>query len=369
MVVEPNLLTAIIAGTAASVAQTTATYPFEYLKVVTQLHRNLPGAKQAELFHQFKFYFSGCGALNIGNALKSGSRFMIFNSASKFMSTENGKTSAPRLVVAGAMTGFIESLWIIPFENLKTTMIENSLHYSKIQVKEYEANEKLKKNGKVNNNNEKQNSKSIKSDSKPSQQQKPTIKSPIKQTSIPKKTFHNPATTASATLHPYILAKQKWDKLPSSNILSAMSEIYQTRGIRGFLQGSIPTLIRQCTNSGVRFGTYTSLRQIFQPHGGELNSYLAFSIGVVSSVAVVAVTQPIDVIKTRMQSRETYYTYTNALNCAYRIFVEEGVKTFWSGWTFRLLKVGTSGGVSFTVYQYVENVITRALKEQPFQPE
>jgi len=306
------------------------------LKTTTQLHRNLPGSKQLEIFHQFKYYFSGCGALNIGNALKSGSRFYIFNSASKFMSTENGKTSAPRLVIAGAMTGFIESLWIIPFENIKTTMIENALHYS--------SKEKLNNDAKSDNPPKKSNSK------------------------IKLKTFHSlkPITTSN-NIHPYIIAKQKWDNLPSSNFFTAIHEIYQTRGIRGFLQGTVPTLIRQCSNSAVRFGTYTSLRQIFQPHGGELNSYLAFTIGVTSSCAVIAITQPIDVIKTRMQSRETFYIYKNSLNCAYRIFIEEGIKTFWKGWTYRLIKVGLSGGIAFSVYQNVENHITSALKEQPFQ--
>lgn len=328
--------------------ETTVTYPFEFLKTVTQLHKNNISGKSTSPLnlynHQFKYYFSGCGALNIGNALKSGSRFIIFNSASKFMSTENGKTSAPRLVIAGAMTGFVESLWIIPFENIKTTMIENALHYSAKEGKKIKTNP---------------------------QQQKPTPSN--KQQQHKKKTFHNsksspPKSFAPETLHPYIIAKQKWDALPSSNFITSVQEIHQTRGFRGFLQGTVPTLIRQCSNSAVRFGTYTSLRQLVQPHGGELNPYMAFGIGVLSSIAVVAVTQPIDVIKTRMQSRDAYYNYTNSLNCAYRIFIQEGLKSFWSGWSYRLAKVATSGGVAFTVYQTVENQITRALKEQPFQP-
>jgi hypothetical protein len=70
-----------------------------------------------------------------------------------------------------------------------------------------------------------------------------------------------------------------------------------------------------------------------------------------------------------MQSRETYYLYRNSLDCAYQTFVKEGVKAFWSGWFPRLMKVGVSSGIIFTVYQSVENQITRALDEKPFQPE
>ena len=331
-------MTAVIAGVSASLVQTTLTYPFEFAKTVSQLTRRIPNSKgvlpSLELHHQFKHYFAGCGALNVGNALKSGSRFMVFNWASKFMASDTGKTSAPRLVIAGAMTGFVESLWIIPFENIKTTMIESALITS--------ARDRGEKSALDSN-----------------------LQGSTETATKSKKTFHK-SLASDLSNHPMVVAKRKWDKNPPANFLQATQEIYQTRGFRGFVQGTVPTLLRQCTNSAVRFGTYTWLRSLFG-HSGEMNTYLTFTIGVTSSVVVVAVTQPIDVIKTRMQSRETFYLYKNSLNCAYRIFVEEGVKAFWAGWFPRLLKVGTSGGVAFTVYQHVENQITRALKEKPFQ--
>lgn len=340
---QPNLLTAMLAGVSASIVQTTLTYPFEFAKTVSQLNRLIPNAKgiiaSPDLQHQFKHYFSGCAALNIGNALKSGSRFVVFNWTSKFMANDNGKTSAPRLVVAGAMTGFVESLWIIPFENIKTTMIESTLIRSRM-------------------------AKNTVSDAAVSAATATASESSTNKPSPKKKTFHKPVD--SLANHPMVLAKKKWDANPSEGFTQAVKEIWETRGYRGFLQGTAPTLIRQCTNSAVRFGTYTWMRSLLAPHGGELNTYLSFGIGVTSSVLVVAATQPVDVIKTRMQSRETHYLYRNSLECAYRIFVEEGVRAFWAGWFPRLLKVGTSGGIAFTVYQHMENQINRALKENPF---
>lgn len=59
-------------------------------------------------------------------------------------------------------------------------------------------------------------------------------------------------------------------------------------------------------------------------------------------VAVVALTQPIDMFKTRMQSKHACFTYKNSLNCAYRIFIEEGFSKLWKGWAARLLKVSLS---------------------------
>lgn len=336
--VEPNLLTAIVAGVTASVVQTTLTYPFEFVKTIQQLHSYAPNPKTGKpnplnTDLSFKYFFSGCGALNLGNGLKAGSRFVVFNSASKFMATENGKTSAPRLVIAGAMTGFVESFWIIPFENIKTSMIESAL---------------------ILNSRERKN---ITLETEPIH----------KEVESKKKTFHEKPNNLQN--HPFVVNKKKWDKFPAANSFQSIQEIYQTRGFRGFFQGSIPTLFRQVSNSAVQFGTYTSLRQLFVPNATELNPYLSFVLGMVSSVALVAATQPIDVIKTRMQSRETYYLYRNSLDCAYQTFVNEGVKVFWSGWIPRLFKVGLSSGIVFTVYQSVENGITRTLNEKPFQPE
>ena len=61
------------------------------------------------------------------------------------------------------------------------------------------------------------------------------------------------------------------------------------------------------------------------------------------------VTQPLDVIKTRMQSIEAKKDYKNSFVCAARIFRDEGVFTFWSGALPRLARLILSGGIVFTM--------------------
>ena len=61
------------------------------------------------------------------------------------------------------------------------------------------------------------------------------------------------------------------------------------------------------------------------------------------------VTQPLDVIKTRMQSLEAKRDYKNSFICASRIFRDEGVLTFWSGAVPRLARLILSGGIVFTM--------------------
>ncbi|GAV54648.1 hypothetical protein ZYGR_0AN01160 [Zygosaccharomyces rouxii] len=321
-----ELTTEIIAGSAAAVFQTTFSYPFEFLKTGLQLQRSLPGTAPFNMFHSVKTYFAGSSALNMAAIIKTTTRFTTFEKACQMLRDPSlpagSPLSGPRLLMAGTITGFLESLWIIPFENVKVTMIENGIRCSERSQERQDGVGKTTK--------------------KPLPEKRPT--------------FHVPSSNGKPPLTPQEAAFLKYERAPPLHFFPTLKEIYLTRGIQGFFKGSFPTIFRQMGNTAVRFTVYTSLKQGISPNK-PLNEYYAFAIGLASSCAVVAITQPIDVIKTRMQSKYAWMTYKNSLNCAYRIFVEEGVAKFWKGWIPRLFKVGLSGGISFGVYQYVENLV------------
>ena len=146
-------------------------------------------------------------------------------------------------------------------------------------------------------------------------------------------------------------------------MLTTAAELYRQHGLRAYFKGTMPTLMRQVGNSVVRFTTFTMLKQ-FAPKEYQNNEYFATLLGLISSCAVVGATQPLDVIKTRMQAKDSVLLYRNSINCAYRIFVEEGFAMLWKGWLPRLMKVGLSGSVSFGIYQYTENMIALMRQER-----
>jgi solute carrier family 25 (mitochondrial citrate transporter), member 1 len=66
--------------------------------------------------------------------------------------------------------------------------------------------------------------------------------------------------------------------------------IFQERGINGFFQGFLPTTARQAANSAVRFGSYTSLKQLAQSYvapGEKLGTISTFGIGATAGVITV----------------------------------------------------------------------------------
>ena len=78
--------------------------------------------------------------------------------------------------------------------------------------------------------------------------------------------------------------------------------IFREKGVRGFFQGFVPTTARQAANSAVRFGSYTSIKQVAQGYvapGEKLGTISTFAIGGLAGLITVYATQPLDTVKTR----------------------------------------------------------------------
>lgn len=160
------------------------------------------------------------------------------------------------------------------------------------------------------------------------------------------------AVTPFESIKTQLIDDRKSAKPRMNGFLHGSAIIAREKGLRGFFQGFFPTTLRQGANSGVRFGSYTSLRQFAQSYvtpGEKLGTISTFGIGAMAGVITVYVTMPIDTVKTRMQSIEARTMYTSTLNCAVRIFKEEKILAFWAGALPRLVRVSLSGGIVFTM--------------------
>ncbi|KAK0928974.1 hypothetical protein LTR29_017198 [Friedmanniomyces endolithicus] len=145
--------------------------------------------------------------------------------------------------------------------------------------------------------------------------------------------------------------------------------IFREQGVRGFFKGFVPTTARQAANSAVRFSSYTSLKQLAQSYvapGERLGSLATFGIGGVAGTITVYATQPIDVVKTRMQSLDAKGFYKNSFDCAVKIWREEGVRTFWSGSVPRLGRLVFSGGIVFAMYEKAMELLDQADPEKKY---
>ncbi|KAI9860150.1 MAG: hypothetical protein M1813_006260 [Trichoglossum hirsutum] len=162
------------------------------------------------------------------------------------------------------------------------------------------------------------------------------------------------AVTPFESIKTTLIDDRKLAKPRMRGFLHGSKIMFQERGIRGLFQGFVPTTARQAANSAVRFGSYTTLKQLAQSYvapGEKLGTVSTFGIGAMAGVVTVYVTMPVDTVKTRMQSIEARKEYKNTFVCAARIFREEGMLAFWSGAVPRLVRLMLSGGIVFTMYE------------------
>ncbi|CDK27320.1 unnamed protein product [Kuraishia capsulata CBS 1993] len=294
-----------------------------------ELIRRAPhGISTFRLIPSARTYFTGCYGLCLGNSIKAFSRFLVFNSFSKIMANDHGKTTAPRVVIAGIMTGLIETFWVIPFENIKVTMVQNSLIKMRDGLVPAPESTRTRRDLQIVRNVVAKTSAGVSADS------------PVKNKT----------------------------RVPATTFAAAFREIYEIRGYRGFFQGSFVTCLRQGLNGAVWFSTFASLRQAINPAGSieEMTPLYTTWMGLVSSAAVIVFTQPVDVAKTRMQSHDYGVLYKNTVQCILKTAVEEGFFKLWTGWFPRFIKVSASGTITIWVYDYVEPEVRKAMTENPF---
>ncbi|KAI5793906.1 mitochondrial carrier domain-containing protein [Peziza echinospora] len=162
------------------------------------------------------------------------------------------------------------------------------------------------------------------------------------------------AVTPFESIKTSLIDDRKSGKPRMRGFVHGTAVILRERGPTALFAGLVPTTARQAANSATRFGVYTSLRQLAQSYvrpGEKLGAVSTFGIGAVAGIVTVYVTQPLDSVKTRMQSIEAKKEYRNSIHCAVRIVKEEGVRTLWSGAVPRLARLMMSGGIVFTMYE------------------
>jgi solute carrier family 25 citrate transporter 1 len=137
--------------------------------------------------------------------------------------------------------------------------------------------------------------------------------------------------------------------------------LFADKGFSGIYKGVVPVTMRQASNQMVRLGSYSAMKEYIQAGkpdpSAPLSSLETFGVGAIAGIITVYTTMPVDTVKTRMQSLEARKMYSGTINCFYKIATEESLLTFWKGATPRLGRLILSGGIVFTVYEKIMQIL------------
>ncbi|XP_012215578.1 mitochondrial glycine transporter-like isoform X1 [Linepithema humile] len=160
---------------------------------------------------------------------------------------------------------------------------------------------------------------------------------------------------SGALLIPITVVKTRFESgvYKYDSINEALRSIYKQEGIRGLSSGLVPTLLRDAPYSGLYLMFYTRLKNVVASAGMTNDSYVSvhFGCGILAGILASIVTQPPDVIKTKMQ------LYPNEFNSIYYatffIYRKYGVLGYFKGIVPRMLRRTLMTTMAWTVYEQV----------------
>ncbi|KRT84560.1 mitochondrial carrier protein, partial [Oryctes borbonicus] len=123
-----------------------------------------------------------------------------------------------------------------------------------------------------------------------------------------------------------------------NGVLNALRQIYRTEGLRGMTCGLIPTLFRDAPFSGLYLMFYTQAKLLVSEDliNSPYRSPIHFTCGVTAGILASVVTQPADVLKTKMQ------LYPNKFNGVWSVVVyvhaKYGFRGYFKGIVPRMLR-------------------------------
>ena len=159
-----------------------------------------------------------------------------------------------------------------------------------------------------------------------------------------------------------------------SSFRHALVTIMKTDGVLGFYSGWKPTMSRNVPFVVTTFTSRDVLRRKILQYKQQQNkddltkltSLDDVAIGVFSALIGGVVTQPIDVIKTRMmtQAASTAIPYTSALDCASSILKNEGIRKLYSGFGQRSIYMCGLWGITFGLEPLIFAYLNERSKDQ-----
>ena len=158
---------------------------------------------------------------------------------------------------------------------------------------------------------------------------------------------------AGSVMIPFTVIKTRFESraFNYSSTAHALSSILRTEGLRGLTRGLGPTLVRDVPFSGLYLMFYEQLK-IWVPEEvsrSQSSAAVHFSCGLMAGLLASLVTQPADVIKTRLQlSSGSGLRFTGAV---LQIYGDRGLGGFTTGLVPRSLRRTLMAALAWTVYE------------------
>ncbi|XP_029438770.1 mitochondrial glutamate carrier 1 [Rhinatrema bivittatum] len=161
-----------------------------------------------------------------------------------------------------------------------------------------------------------------------------------------------PLVNTPASSGPSTVASSAAPSRPTATQITR--DLLRTKGVAGLYKGLGATLLRDVPFSMVYFPLFANLNKLGQKTPDEKAPfYVSFISGCIAGSSAAVAVNPLDVIKTRLQSLQrgaNEDTYSGILDCTRKIWRNEGPAAFLKGAYCRALVIAPLFGIAQVVY-------------------
>jgi len=127
-------------------------------------------------------------------------------------------------------------------------------------------------------------------------------------------------------------------------------------GFSGLFKGSGATLLRDVPFSAMYFSLFGNFKRILHERNGHLSTVDVFLCGITAGIIAGGTVTPADVIKTRIQVKQSSgVAYKGIRDCFFRIVREEGIRALYKGTLPRIMIISPLFGITLATYELLQN--------------
>jgi len=135
-------------------------------------------------------------------------------------------------------------------------------------------------------------------------------------------------------------------------VSEALFDIWRGEGLRGLFSGWSATIVRDAPYSGLYFMFYSKQKEILsEARGQDISVWDNFACGMCAGVLACAITQPADVVKTRMQMNRS--CYHGNVHCVLAVVKQEGLAALMKGYVPRCMRKSMISAFSWTLFEQI----------------
>ena len=147
------------------------------------------------------------------------------------------------------------------------------------------------------------------------------------------------------------------------NSLDCITTLLRNEGYRGFYRG-ISASYLGTLEGALQWIVYERLKKTFKidsestknlSHKDSRNWHRFFAVGVIAKLTAAIVTYPHEVLRTRLRQENVHYR--GIMDCARKIFAQEGTAAFYGGLTPHLLRVVPNSAILFLCYELLIHIL------------